>query len=138
MCEDLPLALLIGRALEAAKRMECGTAADAVIYLGQQATEPEMYRVCKAFADAGMEAAAAVNGRVPDRSRGELWTFHPPEAAWSLWALRFLAAHGNADSVMTRALFGAAWEAGTVLECACALVGVVASIMHAVDQAVTR
>jgi hypothetical protein len=138
MCEDLPLALLIGEALEAAARMECGTAADVVIYLGQRATEPEMYRVCKAFADAGMQAAAVANGRVPDRAAGELWTFHPPEAEGSLWALRFLAAHGNADSAMTRALFAAAWEGGVALEWTCALVGVVAAIMHAADGAVIR
>jgi hypothetical protein len=137
MCEDLPLALLIGEALEAAKRMECASATDVVIYLGARATEPELYRVCKAFADAGMDAAAVANGRRPDRAAGELWTFHPPETEGPLWALRFLAAHGNADSTMTRVLFSAAWENGTALEYTCALVGVVAAIMHAADGAVT-
>lgn len=140
MREDLALTHLIEQALEAAKRVECATAVDIVMYLAERATEPEMYRVCKAFAEAGMQAAILYHGgRTPDRDAGELWTVpaDPTGDPARLWAGRFLAAHGNADSTMTRALFGATWENGTVLESTCALVAVTAAIIDTA-QAVAR
>lgn len=136
--DDLALTYLIEEALWSATRQECGDATDVLTYLAEHATEPEMYRVCKAFAEAGMRATIRYHGgRTADRQAGELWSFDRPAdlGGARLWAMRFLVAHGNADSTMTRSLFTVAWNSGEVLKYVCVLAGTVAGLINTADQA---
>lgn len=101
------------RTIGAAMEGDSHNATVAMLTIGQEGDQADVYGACCAFAEIGKAALKKIYGdRSPDPSRGDMWAMRildqrKAEPA-EVFASRFLVAYANDDRPQTVALFRAA------------------------------
>ena len=134
---DRQLSELVMKALGSAIAKDGDGAVTAVLTMGENSTDNQMYGVCCAFAEAGVHVLKKLYGeRAADITQGDMWVLgelkpgafaDDPHKAFSL---RFLTSYANNDRDNTLALYQAALDSGgeSYVQSVCALLATVSGL----------